>query len=110
MLSAIEDVLKAAYSAFERAEAAETAASNRIVRAEAAEKSEVAAMLRLREAESAQATRHSIEAMIRDSVIAEVQVAIRAASEEVTTEMRAAAEELRRLRLSTIQMPVDKAE
>jgi len=110
MLSAIENLLKAAYSAFERAEVAENAASNRIARAEAAERSEVAAMLRLREAESAQATRQSIQAMIHESVIAEMQVAVRAASEEVTIELRATAEQLRRLCLSTIQTRVDRAE
>jgi len=48
--------------------------------------------------------------MIRDSVVAEVQVAVRAASEEMTTELRAAAGELRHLRLSSIQTCVDRAE
>jgi len=48
--------------------------------------------------------------MIRDSVKAEVQVAVRAAFEEVTTELRAAVEQLRHLRFNTIQTHVDRAE
>eukprot|EP00419_Tripos_fusus_P045143 CAMPEP_0172831528 /NCGR_PEP_ID=MMETSP1075-20121228/23037_1 /TAXON_ID=2916 /ORGANISM="Ceratium fusus, Strain PA161109" /LENGTH=215 /DNA_ID=CAMNT_0013674013 /DNA_START=18 /DNA_END=662 /DNA_ORIENTATION=+ len=42
--------------------------------------------------------RDSLEARVRDSVMAEIRAAVRSASEEATEELRAAAAELRRLR------------
>lgn len=55
------------------------------------------------------AARRALEARIRDSVMAEVRDAVRAAAEEATAELRAAAEEIRRLRAGTPTRGLDCA-
>jgi len=91
LMAVINNLRVVADAALDRAETAEEAAK-------AAERSEAAAVQRCRAAESAQTMQSSIEARIRDSVVAEVHEAVRAASEEATVELRAAAAEIRRLR------------
>jgi len=97
LMAVINNLRSVADAALDRAETAEEAAK-------AAERSEAAAVQRCREAESAQTMQSSIEARIRDSVVAEVHEAVRAASEEATAELRAAASEIRRLRARPISV------
>eukprot|EP00419_Tripos_fusus_P046049 CAMPEP_0172822310 /NCGR_PEP_ID=MMETSP1075-20121228/16590_1 /TAXON_ID=2916 /ORGANISM="Ceratium fusus, Strain PA161109" /LENGTH=578 /DNA_ID=CAMNT_0013663289 /DNA_START=53 /DNA_END=1789 /DNA_ORIENTATION=+ len=86
LLAAIDSLRQAADAALERAEAAE--------------RSEAVAVQRLKAAEKAQVMQQTIEARIKQSIIEEVQAAIRAASSEATSELRAAAEEIKQLRLN----------
>jgi len=86
LLAAIDSLRQAADAALERAEFAE--------------RSEAAAVQRLRAVENAQVMQQTFEARIKESVIEEVQAAIRAASSEATAELRAAAEEIKHLRLN----------
>jgi len=86
LLAAIDNLRQAAEAALERAEAAE--------------RSEAAAMQRLKAAENVQVMQQKIEARIKGCVIEEVQAVIRAASSEATAELRAAAEEIKQLRLN----------
>jgi len=118
LVLAIDGLRKTAEAALERAEAAEADARKHRAVAEAAERSKAAELQRLREAgrvaaslfEEGQREREpqhgvvpqSLEARIADSVVAEVRAAVRAVSEEAAVELRAAAEELRRLRTSVM--------
>lgn len=114
LLQAIDGLRKTAEAALERAQAAEADARKHQAAAEAAERSKAAELQRLREAgrlaaalfedgqrerEPQRGVQRSFEARIADSVAAEVRAAVRAVSEEATVELRAAAEELRRLRM-----------
>lgn len=85
LLAAISGLSATADAAVRRAEAAEAA----MRRKQTAETAEDASVL---------AAQQALEARIRDSVMLEVRDAVRAAAEEATVELRAAAQEIRRLR------------
>mmetsp|Transcript_48459 Transcript_48459/g.96394 ORF Transcript_48459/g.96394 Transcript_48459/m.96394 type:complete len:423 (+) Transcript_48459:68-1336(+) len=125
LLVAIDGLRKAAEAALDRAQAAEADALKHREAAEAVERSKAAELQRLREAgrlvaalfEDGQREKEqqcgvvqgSLEARIANSVVAEVRAAVRAVSEEAAVELRAAAEELRRLRTGVVSHSEDSA-
>lgn len=98
LLATISALRKAAEAALDRAETAEVTALECLAAADAAEQSQAATLKQLQAAEKNQAMQQSIELRIRDSVTAEVHATISAVSQEATAELRAAVEEIRRLR------------
>jgi len=98
LLATISALRRAAEAALDRAETAEVTALECLAAADAAEQSQAATLKQLQAAEKSHAMQQSIELRIRDSVTAEVHATISAVSQEATAELRAAVEEIRRLR------------
>jgi len=112
LLATISALRTAAEAALDRAETSEVTALECLAAAEAAEQSQAATLKQLQVAKNEQAAilkqlqaaknnqsmEQSIELRIRDSVTAGVKATIRAVSQEATAELRAATEEIRRLR------------
>lgn len=105
LLAAINGLSAAADAAIRRAEAAEAAMRAAEARQEARQEVRQPPIAqRVVQDPCSAASMRALEARIRDSVMAEVKDAVRTAAEEATSELRAAAEEIRRLRA---QAPAD---
>jgi len=103
LLAAITGLRDAADAAMQRAEAAEEMALQSAEAVKVAQAAEAAALQRAKAAEAAEdscisSLRRALKERLRDAVVSEVQAAVRSAAEEATAELRAAAEEIRRLR------------
>jgi len=96
LMEAISGLTVAADAALRRAEAAEAVVRRR--EADDALEAERLAVSEFQQDPRTVAMRRDLEVRIRESVMAEVRETVRAATAEATVELRAAAEEIRRLR------------